>query len=106
MREHRMPRMRARLARSSAPRAASAAHGGRRLRRALLTLAALGALAALPAQRAVFAQRYVPGEHPDFPKIKYSDSLESVNDRCIVKQSKLNLKVRPVYVNWRPIGFC
>jgi len=101
-----MPRMRARLARSSAPRAASAAPGSRRLQRALLTLAALGALAALPAQRAVFAQRYVPGEHPDFPKIKYSDSLESVNDRCIVKQSKLNLKVRPVYVNWRPIGFC
>ncbi len=52
------------------------------------------------------AQRYVPGEHPDFPNIKYSDSLVSVNDRCIVKQTKLNLKVRPVYVNWRPIGFC
>lgn len=53
-----------------------------------------------------FAQRFVPGEHREFPKIKYADSLESLNDRCIVKKSKLNLKVRPVYVNWRPIGFC
>lgn len=53
-----------------------------------------------------FAQRFVPGEHRGFPKIKYADSLESLNDRCIVKKSKLNLKVRPVYVNWRPIGFC
>jgi hypothetical protein len=91
---------------SGAPSSAAAAHGTRRLRRALLAFATLAALAALPAQRAAYAQRYVPGEHPDFPKIKYTDSLVSVNDRCIVKQSKLNLKVRPVYVNWRPIGFC
>jgi hypothetical protein len=36
---------------------------------------------------------------------KYADSLESVNDRCLVKKTKLSLAVRPVYVNWRPIGF-
>ena len=112
-----MPRMCAMPAASSAPRAATASRaiaasratagpGRRRLRRPLLALAVLLALAALPARHAVFAQRYVPGEQPDFPKIKYSDSLVSVNDRCIVKQTKLNLKVRPVYVNWRPIGFC
>jgi hypothetical protein len=55
---------------------------------------------------AALAQRYVESEHPDFPRIKYADSLVSVTARCVVKQSKLNLKVRPVYVNWRPIGFC
>ena len=52
------------------------------------------------------AQRYVRGEDPAFPKIKYADSLVSLNDRCIVQRSKLNLKIRPAYVNWRPIGFC
>jgi YHS domain-containing protein len=74
----------------------------RRVLAALAALAVLAALAALPAR----AQRYVRGEEREFPKIKYADSLESLNDRCVVKKNKLNLKVRPVYVNWRPIGFC
>jgi YHS domain-containing protein len=74
--------------------------------RVLAAAALLGALAALPGPRAAFAQRFVPGEHRDFPKIKYADSLESVNDRCLVKKTKLSLAIRPVYVNWRPIGFC
>jgi YHS domain-containing protein len=65
----------------------------------LVLLAALVSSAAL-------AQRFVPGENPQFPKIKYADSLVSLNDRCIVQRSKLNLKIRPAYVNWRPIGFC
>ena len=75
------------------------------VRRTISTAVGLLLVAALLA-RSVSAQRYVPSEHPEFPKIKYADSLESVNDRCVVRQSKLNLKVRPVYVNWRPIGFC
>ena len=78
----------------------------RRPARTIFAIALLGALAALSAQRPASAQRYVPGEYREFPKIKYADSLESLNDRCIVKKTKLSLAVRPVYVNWRPIGFC
>ena len=76
--------------------------------RALRVLAAACALATLAALATapVHAQRYVPGESREFPRVKYADSLESVNDRCIVSGAKLNPEIRPVYVNWRPIGFC
>ena len=52
------------------------------------------------------AQRYVPTKDPDFPRIKYADSLVSPNDRCIVSLAKLNPKMAPLYVNGVPIGFC
>jgi hypothetical protein len=52
------------------------------------------------------AQRYVPTADPERPRIKYADSLVSLNDRCIVRMTKLNLRVRPVYVSRQPIGFC
>ncbi len=53
-----------------------------------------------------WAQRYVPTADPKFPKIRFADSLLSANDHCLVSKSKLNLKVRPVYVNGVPMGFC
>ena len=52
------------------------------------------------------AQRYVATKDPDFPRLKYADSLVSANDRCIVSQAKLNPKMAPLYVNGVPIGFC
>jgi hypothetical protein len=52
------------------------------------------------------AQRYVPMPDTLHPRIRYADSLESANDRCMVSQQKLNLRVRPVYVNGVPMGFC
>lgn len=52
------------------------------------------------------AQRFVPGDDPEHPRLKYADSLVSLNDRCIVRKVKLNPKVRPVYVNGHPVGFC
>lgn len=52
------------------------------------------------------AQRLVPGTDPEHPRVKYADSLESVNDRCIVAKRTLSRTVRPIYVNLRPIGFC
>jgi hypothetical protein len=52
------------------------------------------------------AQVYVPATDPVFPRLKYADSLVSLNDRCIVSQAKLNPKMAPVYVNGQPIGFC
>jgi hypothetical protein len=54
----------------------------------------------------VEAQRYVPTADPKHPRLKFADSLVSANDRCIVAQEKLNPKVRPVYVNGVPLGFC
>ena len=52
------------------------------------------------------AQRYLPTEDPEHPRVKYPDSLVSVNDRCAVRKIKLGNRVRPVYVNGLPIGFC
>ena len=88
-------RCRNRAARPSTPR--------RRVER-ILGGAALALALLLPL--AGRAQRYVPTEDPKFPRLKYADSLESLNDRCIVRKNKLNPKMRPVYVNGRPVGFC
>ena len=52
------------------------------------------------------AQRVVPTADPAHPRIKFADSLVSPNDRCMVSQEKLNPRVRPVYVNGVPMGFC
>jgi hypothetical protein len=52
------------------------------------------------------AQRRVPTTDPDHPRLKFADSLTSLNDRCMVRKSKLNPKLRPVYVNQQPVGFC
>lgn len=41
-----------------------------------------------------------------FPHMRYADGLVSLNDRCAVRQSKLNRRLPPIYVNGRPIGFC
>lgn len=68
--------------------------------------AALVASAALLAPPRGEAQRRVPGGDPQRPRIKYADSLVSLNDRCMVRKSKLNPRVRPVYVNGQPLGFC
>lgn len=39
-------------------------------------------------------------------RIKYADSLVSINDRCAVKESALSTGIRAVYVNSQPVGFC
>ena len=76
------------------------AAGARRAAAAAALLAlALGA----PASR---AQRYVATADTSRPRIRYADSLDCPNDRCMVSGAKLNLKVRPVYVNGTPMGFC
>ncbi|MEE9271017.1 MAG: hypothetical protein V3V49_12235 [Candidatus Krumholzibacteria bacterium] len=49
--------------------------------------------------------RYVE-KGDSFPLIEYADGQRSLNDRCPVRQTKLNLKMPPVYVNGRPVGFC
>ena len=68
----------------------------------LLCLAAVACASAAPAH----AQRYVAGSDSAFPRIRYADSLDSANDRCIVAKNRLNTRIRAVYVNQKPIGFC
>ena len=72
------------------------------MKRALaISMLLLGVLAARAG-----AQRYVPTSDPQFPRLRYADSLNSVNDRCVVTQRKLNPEMRPIYVNGQPVGFC
>jgi hypothetical protein len=52
------------------------------------------------------AQEYVPTADLEHPKIRYTDTLVSLNDRCPVRTGKLSTTYKPVYVNGRPIGFC
>jgi hypothetical protein len=52
------------------------------------------------------AQVYVPTKDLQHPKVRYADSLLSMNDRCPVRTGKLSTTYKPVYVNNRPIGFC
>ena len=73
---------------------------GSRVAVVLITGAAL--FAAFPAGSA----RFVPTSDPEHPRLKYADSLVSLNDRCMVRMVKMNPKVRPVYVSRHPVGFC
>jgi hypothetical protein len=41
------------------------------------------------------------------PYLKFRDDGQvSLNDRCAVRQVRLNPKMPPAYVNGRPVGFC
>ena len=40
------------------------------------------------------------------PQIRYDDGQVSLDDHCPIRKHKLNLKMPPVYVNGRPVGFC
>lgn len=73
-------------------------------RTAAALLLAAAALLLSPAPG--WAQRYVATADTAHPRIKYADSLVSANERCMVAQQKLNRRVRPVYVNGVPMGFC
>ena len=72
----------------------------------LLTLLFFGTVALFLAPMPALAQRYVATGDTLHPRIKYADSLVSANDRCMVALQKLNRRVRPVYVNGVPMGFC
>lgn len=84
------------------PLASRSTHGGRATRAAVLLITGASLFAAVP----VRSQRFVPTTDPEHPRLKYADSLVSLNDRCIVRMVKLNPKVRPVYVSRMPVGFC
>jgi hypothetical protein len=42
----------------------------------------------------------------DLSRLRYADGELSMNDRCPVRKGRLNLRLAPLYVNGRPIGFC
>ena len=71
--------------------------------RRVFALAALAGALLAPSAR---AQHLVAGADSLHPRLRFTDSLMSANDRCIVSLKKLNPKVRPVYVNGVPMGFC
>jgi len=46
-------------------------------------------------------------ETDSLPRLRFRDDGQvSLNDRCAVRQVKLNPKMQPAYVNGRPVGFC
>jgi hypothetical protein len=49
---------------------------------------------------------FVDGDIDTLPRIRFADGLVSLNDRCPVRLVPLNLRMPPVYVNGRPVGFC
>jgi YHS domain-containing protein len=52
------------------------------------------------------SQQYVPTDPPEHPRLSYGGSLITLNDRCPVRQAKLNPTYKAVYVNRRPVAFC
>ena len=47
------------------------------------------------------------GPNEEFGRLRYVDGQVSRNDACAIKLSNgLNPRVRPLYVNGAPVGFC
>lgn len=73
----------------------------------LLLLAAASCAEERPARLVASAKvpSYVDPQ-AEKPHILFDDSQVSLNDKCPVRKVKLNLRMPPVYVNGKPIGFC
>ncbi len=63
-------------------------------------------LLALAAPGPGSAARFVKGPDQLHPRVKFGDSLVSINDRCAVKENELSTEIRPIYVNAKPVAFC
>ena len=42
----------------------------------------------------------------EFSPMVWDDGRRTLNDRCMVRQAQLNLRMPPIYVNGEPVGFC
>ena len=40
------------------------------------------------------------------PRLRLSNGQVTLNDRCMVRELKLNPRIPPVFVNGFPVGFC
>ena len=72
----------------------------------VLGAAVLVALGCETSDEAVSAEAHYVEAGDSLPRIQFGDGQVSLNDRCMVRQIKLNLRMPPVYVNGRPVGFC
>lgn len=84
-------------------------HRGTRIPGAARIAAGCGALLmafAFASSGSAHAQILLPVSDPAFHKLKYADSLSSVNDRCVITHNRLNPVIHPLYVNEEPVGFC
>ena len=77
-----------------------------RARASLLGILLVALAAAFVTPQDGAAQRIVPTRDKAHWRIKYPDSMVSINDRCAVKEGALSTGIRPVYVNGKPVGFC
>ena len=86
-------------------------------RRSLVVLAAAALFAAPachraskgdPRARVPIAIEGAAYDAPDaeHPHLAFPDGTKTANDRCMILQHKLNLKIPPIYVNGTPVGFC
>jgi len=41
-----------------------------------------------------------------FSPLRFDNGTVSLNDRCPVRKVRLNPRLRPMFVNGQPIGFC
>lgn len=71
-----------------------------------LAVAAATLAAATGSIHPSMGSEYVAGIDNKFPKLRYTDSQTSVNDRCPLTKAKLNPNIDPLFVNGRPVGFC
>jgi hypothetical protein len=77
---------------------------------ALVLLAVAPACAPAPVEPARLVETHGAAAYADdaasLPHIRFGDAGSSINDRCPVRKNKLNLKMPPLWVNGRPVGFC
>ena len=69
-------------------------------------LVGIAASAVRPGVTPATAQVMVQTKDPAHPRVRYADSLLSLNDRCMVRQGTMNPMFKPVYITGRPVGFC
>jgi hypothetical protein len=70
------------------------------------TLVSLGVAPFFPLSAIAVQGIKVPIEGSEFYRLRYSDELISVNERCPVRKTRLGERMPPVLVNGRAIGFC
>ena len=77
-----------------------------RNRRLISVCAAALVVGGFLAHPPAWGQQYVTTDPPEHPRLVYPGTVVTLNDRCPVRQAKLNPTYKPVYVNRKPIAFC
>lgn len=80
-------------------RGPSLTHYSASMRTALFVLLAAARIAAAE-------PHMVPIPGSEHHRLRFDDGSLSINDRCPVAKRNLNPRMRPIWVNGRPVGFC